>query len=134
MPIRVLQSAITSPTTSIPLNLSWAVPSGWPATTPLGYYLNVYYADFQKQRLRAFDIYYNSFLWEQNNRPIIPAHLFSGYTDATAPFTDTSGFYNVCIIATNTSVLPPMLNAYEIYYLIQHDDTTTDTEDGTYTS
>uniref|UniRef100_A0A453KNH5 Malectin-like domain-containing protein n=1 Tax=Aegilops tauschii subsp. strangulata TaxID=200361 RepID=A0A453KNH5_AEGTS len=99
-----------------------------------GYYLNMYYTDFQEQRLRAFDVYYNGYLWVPNNLSITPNYLFSDYSNATAPFTDNSGFYNVRIIATNTSVLPPMLNAYEINYLIQHDDTATDTQDGMYTS
>uniref|UniRef100_A0A8I6YG72 non-specific serine/threonine protein kinase n=1 Tax=Hordeum vulgare subsp. vulgare TaxID=112509 RepID=A0A8I6YG72_HORVV len=129
VPVRVLQTAVTSPTTSTPLNLSWEVPSGWPATILPGYYLNIYYTDFQEQQLRAFDVYYNGFLWVPDNVSITPAYLFSDYSNATAPFTDNSGFYNVRIIATNTSVLPPMLNAYEIYYLIQHDDTATDTQD-----
>ncbi|VAI31795.1 unnamed protein product [Triticum turgidum subsp. durum] len=129
VPIRVLQTAVTSLTTSIPLNLSWAVPSAWPAMAPPGYYLNLYYTDFQNQSRREFDIYYNGFLWETNNRPVSPTYLFADYTAATALFTDASGFYNVSIIATNTSVLPPILSAYKIYYLIQHDDTATDTQD-----
>ncbi|XP_073355169.1 senescence-induced receptor-like serine/threonine-protein kinase, partial [Aegilops tauschii subsp. strangulata] len=129
VPVRVLQTAVTSPTTSTPLNLSWEVPSGWPAMVLPGYYLNMYYTDFQEQRLRAFDVYYNGYLWVPNNLSITPNYLFSDYSNATAPFTDNSGFYNVRIIATNTSVLPPMLNAYEINYLIQHDDTATDTQD-----
>lgn len=127
----MLQTAVTSLTTSIPLNLSWAVPSAWPAMAPPGYYLNLYYTDFQNQSRREFDIYYNGFLWETNNRPVSPTYLFADYTAATALFTDASGFYNVSIIATNTSVLPPILSAYKIYYLIQHDDTATDTQDGT---
>ncbi|XP_044384929.1 senescence-induced receptor-like serine/threonine-protein kinase [Triticum aestivum] len=129
VPIRVLQTAVTSPTTSIPLNLSWTVPSAWLAMAPPGYYLNLYYTDFQNQHKREFDIYYNGFLWEANNRPVSPVYLFADYTTATTIVTDASGFYNVCIIATNTSVLPPILSAYEIYYLIQHDDTATDTQD-----
>uniref|UniRef100_A0ACD5XRB7 Uncharacterized protein n=1 Tax=Avena sativa TaxID=4498 RepID=A0ACD5XRB7_AVESA len=129
VPIRVLQTAVTLPTTSIPLNFSWAVPSGWLTTVPPQYFLNVHYTEYQKEQLRKFDIYYNNFLWDGDTPPISPAYLFADYKSAVSSFSDTSGFYNVGVVATNTSMLPPMLSAYEIYYLIQHDDTATNLGD-----
>uniref|UniRef100_A0A0E0QQ97 Protein kinase domain-containing protein n=1 Tax=Oryza rufipogon TaxID=4529 RepID=A0A0E0QQ97_ORYRU len=131
VPDRVLQTAVTSPSTFIPLNISWTVPASWPATTAVpGYYLNLHYTDFQMQQKREYDIYFNGRVWEKNNESVHPGYLFAQYTYATSYATITNnGFYNVSLVATNISKLPPMLCAYEIYYLIQQDGETTSPED-----
>ncbi|XP_052168680.1 senescence-induced receptor-like serine/threonine-protein kinase [Oryza glaberrima] len=126
VPARVLQTAVTSPATSIPLNFSWTAPTSWPAEVAVpAYFLNLHYTDFQ-QKLREFNLYYNGFLWKGN---ITPAHLLADYQSATAQYTADNGFYNVCLVATKASVLPPILGAFEIYYLVQHDGTVTPSED-----
>ena len=37
----------------------------------------------------------------------------------------TDGSYNITLVATNTSVLPPMINALEIYVRVPYETPTT---------
>uniref|UniRef100_A0A0D9XCV1 Protein kinase domain-containing protein n=1 Tax=Leersia perrieri TaxID=77586 RepID=A0A0D9XCV1_9ORYZ len=49
-----------------------------------------------------------------------PPYLSSG-TVYTSWFRADGGRYNISLVATAKSALPPMLNAFEVYYLINHD-------------
>uniref|UniRef100_A0A0D9XCT7 Protein kinase domain-containing protein n=1 Tax=Leersia perrieri TaxID=77586 RepID=A0A0D9XCT7_9ORYZ len=128
VPSKVLQTAVTSPATSIPLNFSWTAPTIWPEAVP-GYYVNIHYTEFQKPQGHQFNTYYNGYLWTTYN-PVIPPYLLAGYKYSTSQYTsDNSGFYNITLAAANTSILPPILGAFEIHYLVQHDSILTSPED-----
>lgn len=127
---RILQAAVTSPATSIPLNFSWTIPTSWPTIEAVpAYYVDVHYTEFQKPQGREFNTYYNGALWPANENPITPPYLLADYTFSTSQYTSDNGFYNICLVATNTSILPPSLTAFEIYYLVQHNGTMTSLED-----
>uniref|UniRef100_A0A0E0B1X2 Protein kinase domain-containing protein n=1 Tax=Oryza glumipatula TaxID=40148 RepID=A0A0E0B1X2_9ORYZ len=128
VPARVLQTAVTSTNTSIPISFSWTAPTDWPATAAVPvYFYNTHFTDYQNQRVREFNTYTNGDL--STSDPSRPAYLISDYTYSSSQYNIDTGFYNVCIIATNTSELPPVLSAYETFYLVQHDGTMTSPED-----
>uniref|UniRef100_A0A0E0ERB4 Protein kinase domain-containing protein n=1 Tax=Oryza meridionalis TaxID=40149 RepID=A0A0E0ERB4_9ORYZ len=128
VPARVLQTAVTSTNTSIPISFSWTAPTDWPATAAVpAYFYNTHFTDYQNQRVREFNTYTNGDL--STSDPSRPAYLISDYTYSSSQYNIDTGFYNVCIIATNTSELPPVLSAYETFYLVQHDGTMTSPED-----
>ncbi len=131
VPSKVLQTAATTAATSISLHFSWAAPTSWPPTEAVpAYYHNMHYTEFLKPHEHEFNTYYNGHLWSTYDNPVMPPYLLAGYKYSTSQSTTDDGFYNMSIIATNTSILPPILGAFEIYYLVQHDDTMTSPEDG----
>uniref|UniRef100_J3MWT3 non-specific serine/threonine protein kinase n=1 Tax=Oryza brachyantha TaxID=4533 RepID=J3MWT3_ORYBR len=89
----------------------------------------MHYTEFQKPHEHQFNTYYNGYFWWTNNNPVIPSYLLAGYKYATSQYTSDSGFYNMSLVATNTSILPPILGAFEIYYLVKHDNAVTSLED-----
>ncbi|XP_052168679.1 senescence-induced receptor-like serine/threonine-protein kinase [Oryza glaberrima] len=130
VPSKVLQTAATTAATSISLHFSWAAPTSWPPTEAVpAYYHNMHYTEFLKLHEHEFNTYYNGHLWSTYDNPVMPPYLLAGYKYSTSQSTTDDGFYNMSIIATNTSILPPILGAFEIYYLVQHDDTMTSPED-----
>uniref|UniRef100_A0A0E0II67 Protein kinase domain-containing protein n=1 Tax=Oryza nivara TaxID=4536 RepID=A0A0E0II67_ORYNI len=130
VPSKVLQTAATTAATSISLHFSWAAPTSWPPTEAVpAYYHNMHYTEFLKPHEHEFNTYYNGHLWSTYDNPVMPPYLLAGYKYSTSQSTTDDGFYNMSIIATNTSILPPILGAFEIYYLVQHDDTMTSPED-----
>uniref|UniRef100_A0A0D9XCU0 Protein kinase domain-containing protein n=1 Tax=Leersia perrieri TaxID=77586 RepID=A0A0D9XCU0_9ORYZ len=47
------------------------------------------------------------------------------YMQPTYSTFGASSLYNISLVASNASVLPPMLNAIEVYYMIPHNESTT---------
>ncbi|KAF0915204.1 hypothetical protein E2562_034161, partial [Oryza meyeriana var. granulata] len=126
VPDAVLETAATTSSNSTALNFFWLAPASWAAAP--GYLLGLHFTDFQ-QKLREFDIYYNGNLWNLNNKPTKPPYLLAYYINGTTPYTSDDTIYNISLVATNASVLPPMLNAIEIYYQVQQDEKMTSAED-----
>ena len=83
----------------------------------------LHFADFQNTQLRQFDIYINN---ENENGPSLysPPYMTS-HTVYTQQYRATDGKYNITLAATNTSVLPPMINALEIYVVVPYTSVTT---------
>jgi len=80
----------------------------------------LHFADFQETQLRQFDIRIN----ENESGPNDTSYL----TASHAYFEDyraTDGSYNITLVATNASVLPPMINALEIYVRVPYETPTT---------
>ncbi|BAF24879.1 senescence-induced receptor-like serine/threonine-protein kinase [Oryza sativa Japonica Group] len=127
VPVAVLKTAATTSSTSTALNFLWAAPTGWDATP--GYLIGLHFTDFQQGQLREFDIYYNNDLWNYDNKKTKPPYLLANYINGTTPYTSDNYLYNISLVATNASVLPPMLNAIEIYYQVQQDEKMTYSED-----
>ncbi|KAF7072254.1 hypothetical protein CFC21_077404 [Triticum aestivum] len=86
----------------------------------------LHFADIQNAQLRLFDIYMNNDEWYPNYSP---PYLAAGHVRNTEWYKTTDGQYNITLAATNTSMLPPMLNAYEGYLRIPHDTPRTFSED-----
>uniref|UniRef100_A0A0E0M0A3 non-specific serine/threonine protein kinase n=1 Tax=Oryza punctata TaxID=4537 RepID=A0A0E0M0A3_ORYPU len=127
VPVAVLKTAATTSSTSTALNFLWAAPTGWDAAP--GYLIGLHFTDFQQDQLREFDIYYNKDLWNVNNEKTKPPYLLANYINGSTPYTSDNALYNISLVATNASVLPPMLNAIEIYYQVQQDEKMTSSED-----
>uniref|UniRef100_M8BPR0 Malectin-like domain-containing protein n=1 Tax=Aegilops tauschii TaxID=37682 RepID=M8BPR0_AEGTA len=114
----VLQTAISpvvNGTTA--LTLSW---SGIKSSYLIMAFL--YFTDFQDSKRREFDVSFNGI------SELIPHN--PKYLDATCVYSSSwyrvaDGEYNFTLTPTNTLVLPPILNAYELYNLITHDTPTT---------
>uniref|UniRef100_J3MWR5 non-specific serine/threonine protein kinase n=1 Tax=Oryza brachyantha TaxID=4533 RepID=J3MWR5_ORYBR len=118
-PLSVMQTAVESVST----NTTLEVPV-WEDQTPAReFILILHFADFQNSQLRQFNITFNN-----NGRDnYSPPHL------ATDAFVDRwkapDGKYTVRCRATAASKLPPMLNAYEFYAIISHDNPMTSPTD-----
>ncbi|KAM0854095.1 hypothetical protein ACQ4PT_050656 [Festuca glaucescens] len=85
----------------------------------------LHFADFQKRRLQQFTVYINNEVLDQYS----PKYLTASSVQNSGWYRATDGKYSVTLAATNLSVLPPMINAYEIYNLIPDDMPRTSSED-----
>ncbi|BAT07661.1 Os09g0354600 [Oryza sativa Japonica Group] len=127
VPRDVLRTAITTSATSVHLNITVHAASvgQLPPPTERAYFHFLHFASFEQQQ-RQFEIYSGKVKWKKQNN-ISVYELYS-----MQPSYSSSGLYmlsNVSLVATNDSVLPPLLNAIEIYYSIPHDDTITSPDD-----
>ncbi|XP_062193803.1 probable LRR receptor-like serine/threonine-protein kinase At1g51810 isoform X4 [Phragmites australis] len=87
----------------------------------------LHFADFQNTQLRQFDIYFNG---NQLGSSYNPSSLVASCVySSSALNTTTDGTYNITLAATAKSMLPPMINAFEIYNLIPHSIPTTFSKD-----
>uniref|UniRef100_A0A0D3H5V4 Protein kinase domain-containing protein n=1 Tax=Oryza barthii TaxID=65489 RepID=A0A0D3H5V4_9ORYZ len=82
-------------------------------------------ADFQDSKIRQFNVYFNS----DNPLSYIPQYLAAGNVYSSSWYSSTDGQFNITLEATTKSLLPPMLNAFEIYTLIAHNTPTTFSKD-----
>ncbi|EAZ44436.1 hypothetical protein OsJ_29049 [Oryza sativa Japonica Group] len=82
-------------------------------------------ADFQDNKIRQFNVYFNS----DNPLPYIPQYLAADYVYSRNWYSSTDGKFNITLAATAKSLLPPMLNALEIYTLVAHSTPTTFSKD-----
>lgn len=87
------------------------------------YMVFLHFADFQNAQDRQFDIYLNGN--RLNEKPYSPQHLAVSCISNSEWFRSTDKNYNITLAATATSVLPPVLNAIEIYSLLAFDSPTT---------
>lgn len=117
VPEDVLRTAVTTSATSVPLNITQS--PNWP--TDWTYFHFLHFANFEQQ-LRQLDIYYGKNKWEYS--PLSLSSMQPTYSPIVA------SLCNISIVATNTSVLPPMLNAIEIYFGIPRNDSATSPDDG----
>uniref|UniRef100_A0A0E0II52 Protein kinase domain-containing protein n=1 Tax=Oryza nivara TaxID=4536 RepID=A0A0E0II52_ORYNI len=127
VPVAVLRTAITTANTSVPLVVNtYSTSIGRvPPPADAAYFHFLHFADFdqqqQQRQKRRFDIYYGSstrYVYRNEPVQLNPIH------NRTTPSYYASGAYslsNVSLVATNGSVLPPLLNAMEVYYSIPHD-------------
>ncbi|ONM54434.1 putative LRR receptor-like serine/threonine-protein kinase [Zea mays] len=85
----------------------------------------LHFTDFQDTQLRQFDILIN----ENQSGPKLTAYNDTWYLTPTHVHTKSyradDGKYNVTLAATKASVLPPMINALEIYIRVPYESPTT---------
>uniref|UniRef100_A0A0E0II62 Protein kinase domain-containing protein n=1 Tax=Oryza nivara TaxID=4536 RepID=A0A0E0II62_ORYNI len=120
VPSSVLQTAVTPSGNSTVLNVI-----SWQDTTAKEYVVYLHFADFQSSKLREFDAYPDANQVVYNYTP----HYLLSSSVYTPLFRAIAGEYNITLAATANSALPPMLNAFEIYFLITYDGTTTFSKD-----
>uniref|UniRef100_A0A0E0II85 Protein kinase domain-containing protein n=1 Tax=Oryza nivara TaxID=4536 RepID=A0A0E0II85_ORYNI len=112
VPSAVLQKAVQVAGNGRMLNITWE------GNTPdLQVTVFLHFADFQKSQPRQFNIYFNS-----HDKPYLysPPYLAAGVVYSPSWYGESDGEFNVTLVATAKSVLPPMLNAFEIYTPIKH--------------
>jgi hypothetical protein len=114
VPSAVLQTAVAAAGNDTALTaITWHDDSKYSFTTL------EHYADFQNTQLRQFDSYSGT-VYESYK----PPYLTRG-TLYTESFKAADGNYSITLVATNTSVLPPMINALEIYLRVPYENPTT---------
>ena len=132
-PAPVLQTAITTSSTSVHLDIPQLVyyAGRLPASTEMPYIQFLHFANLEQQG-RKFDIYSGNTKWYST------VYLYPIQDGITVPLycyrSSSTITSNTSLVATNDSVLPPLLNAIEIYYKIAYSDNTTSPDDGTYTN
>jgi len=94
------------------------------------YYLYAHFAeiqDLQANDTREFNILFNG---EVFSDPIIPKKLDITSVQSVTPKTCQEGKCSLQLTRTNRSTLPPLLNALEIYAVIQFPQSETNEIDG----
>lgn len=124
VPAAILKDAVQVAGNSTILNIKWQDNTG------RQFAVFLHFADFQDSQVREFNVYFNS----GPPNKYRPHYLVAGFVYTTRWYRAIDGDFNVTLAATPESVLPPMLNAYEIYTLIVHDTPTTFQQDGMQTT
>ncbi|CAM0953079.1 unnamed protein product [Alopecurus aequalis] len=121
VPIPVLQTAAVAINNGTVLHVKTLEPSN----TALEFVVYLHFADFQNTQLRQFDVHISDQFYNQYT----PAYLSASYVYSSALAKTSDDKYNISLVATNISALPPMINAYEIYALIRHNTPRTFSKD-----
>ncbi|TVU09250.1 hypothetical protein EJB05_42705, partial [Eragrostis curvula] len=116
VPQAVLQTALEPAANVTTYNYTWVGRSASPSMVFL------HFADFQGTQVRQFDIYFND---KRSDKPYSPLFLAGSALSNSVWVRTADSKYNITLAATATSVLPPMLNALEIYTLLKFDSLTT---------
>lgn len=122
----VMNTAATPRNASAPMEFRWLPPDPTAA-----FFVYMYFAELkelQANETRVFDIMLNGKLW--HNESISPAFLAELVVFSTSPV--TGGTYDVSIVKTANSTLPPILNALEIYRVVNFSQSETNEQDGTH--
>ncbi|GLT72852.1 hypothetical protein SLA2020_447510 [Shorea laevis] len=88
-----------------------------PADNASGYYVYMHFADVEKlhgKQYRAFNINVNGEFWYG---PVVPYYLYTNIIYSTSPI--TGGKYQFSLQKTENSTLPPIINAFEAYKVLQ---------------
>uniref|UniRef100_A0A8R7UIM9 non-specific serine/threonine protein kinase n=1 Tax=Triticum urartu TaxID=4572 RepID=A0A8R7UIM9_TRIUA len=121
VPIPVLQTVVAPINNDTVLHVNT-----WAYKTSSEFKFILHFADIQNTQLRLFDIYINS---DKGYPNYSTPYLVADHVRSTEWYKTTDGQYNITLAATNTSMLPPMLNAYEGYLRIPHNTPRTFSED-----
>ncbi|XP_073006813.1 putative leucine-rich repeat receptor-like serine/threonine-protein kinase At2g19230 [Typha latifolia] len=123
VPSSVMQTAVT-PANSSRLQFYW-IPD--PKDKNPGYISAFHFFELNKSKaLREFNIYLHDKLWYVS--PVTPDNLYSGSIYGADPAPQYSQ-YNVSVIPTSKSELPPIINALEIFSVAYITGTATDSGD-----
>ncbi|XP_022940055.1 putative leucine-rich repeat receptor-like protein kinase At2g19210 isoform X2 [Cucurbita moschata] len=122
LPRIVMSTAITTDNASAPLEFHWV-----PEDPSAKYHIFLHFADLQKLQMnqsREFNIYQNE---EYFNGPFSPDYLQSTTLFSTKPMSGETIAFK--FVKTNTSNLPPILNALEVYRVLETSESRTDEQD-----
>lgn len=126
-PEDALKNAATPTNTSAPLTIEWTN-----IDNPNDQYY-VYRHFVEIQDLRTNDIREFNMLWNgevMSSVPVIPKKLEINTVYSQSPRICDSGKCSFQLVRTNRSTLPPLLNAFEVYTVIQFPQSETDESDG----
>lgn len=126
VPSVVLQTAVI-PNNATSLKFFWDAMEETDDTLSQ-YHLFMHFAEVQPtaaNRSRTFNVCLNGELWEGAFKP---NYLYGDHIYTTSP--GALYQYNVSLNQLNTAVLPPILNAVEIYSLLHVKEVATDARDG----
>uniref|UniRef100_A0A0D9XCT1 non-specific serine/threonine protein kinase n=1 Tax=Leersia perrieri TaxID=77586 RepID=A0A0D9XCT1_9ORYZ len=117
VPMPVLQTAITAAGNMTKLNITT-----WHDSSLTEYMVFLHFADFQNSQFRQFDADMNdNQLGTKNSISAYhPSYLAAGCVFSSNWLRANDGDYIITLVGTAVSVLPPMLNAFEIYKRIPH--------------
>ncbi|XP_022948347.1 putative leucine-rich repeat receptor-like protein kinase At2g19210 [Cucurbita moschata] len=119
----VMNTSLTPRNASAPMLFTWQPPD---STTP--FFLYMYFAELKKLQAnesREFDISVNGERWL--NKSFSPQFLSVSIVFSTSPM--TGGSYEISLVRTANSTLPPILNAVEIYRVVNLSQPETARED-----
>jgi hypothetical protein len=121
VPIPVLQTAITTVGNGTVLNVvEWTAPN----LSSL-FKVFLHFTDFQNSQYRQFVINISGEKLEMYS----PQYLGASTVPNSGWLNTADGNYNITLAATSSSVLPPIISAYEIYGLIPNDTSRTFSKD-----
>ncbi|KAL9814882.1 putative LRR receptor-like serine/threonine-protein kinaseRLK-Pelle-LRR-I-1 family [Arabidopsis thaliana] len=107
-------------TAAIPTNASAPLTNEWSSVNPdEKYYVYAHFSEIQElqaNETREFNMLLNGKLFFG---PVVPPKLAISTILSVSPNTCEEGECNLQLIRTNRSTLPPLLNAYEVYKVIQ---------------
>ncbi|KAK3133151.1 hypothetical protein QOZ80_6AG0533020 [Eleusine coracana subsp. coracana] len=115
-PLTVLRKAVTAASNETTLTITWQENK-----KAYSFMAFLHFADFQNTQPRQFDIYFNGEQLGASDKPHNPAFMAASCVYSSSMYRATDGSYNITIASTAMSVLPPMLNALEIYTVIPND-------------
>lgn len=124
-PSKVMNSAAIPLKVGGPLGLYWDSPD---PTTP--FFVCMHFAELQQlqpNESRAFNITLNGALWF--DEVLVPRYLRTTTVFSSQALTHSN--YNFSLIPLENSTLPPILNAIEIFSLIDLSQSETEKVDGT---
>ncbi|BAF24868.2 Os09g0349800 [Oryza sativa Japonica Group] len=121
VPSPVLQKAIVPSGNSMKLVFF----SGQVDVLLRNHFVILHFADFQNNKSREFTVSIDNGV---HSSPYSTPYL-NGLSVTGSWSSDSEGKYNFTIAATAISALPPILNAYEVYGRIVHDNPTTFSQD-----
>uniref|UniRef100_A0A0D3G9Z6 non-specific serine/threonine protein kinase n=1 Tax=Oryza barthii TaxID=65489 RepID=A0A0D3G9Z6_9ORYZ len=127
-PLRVMQTAITPRNASGNIEFAWDAYTQPKDPTP-GYIANFYFTEVQllpSNVLRQFYINLNGRL--VYNESYTPLYLYADLIYEKKPFLRYPE-YNISINATSNSMLPPIINAIEVFSVMPTINVATDSED-----
>ncbi|ESQ42386.1 hypothetical protein EUTSA_v10012663mg [Eutrema salsugineum] len=123
-PKAALKTAGTPTNTRAPLTIEWSSEN-----PDDQYYLYTHFAEIQElqaNETREFNILFNGELYYG---PLVPDKLKITTIKSQSPKTCDGGKCSLQLIRTNISTLPPLLNAFEVFRVIQFPQSETDGSD-----
>ncbi|RWW25196.1 hypothetical protein GW17_00010474 [Ensete ventricosum] len=123
IPSKVMQTAVY-PVNSTKLELSFTPDPG----DLNEFYAVMYFAELQQNASRHFSVFLNGALLN-DAKPLTPDFLTS---DAIYSINPSAGYgeLNISLVATESSTLPPLLNAVEVFSTMRNTNVATDGGDG----
>lgn len=132
-PSKLMQTAITTRNTSENIDFFWLLPpEPKESAMPLEYHAILYFSELQKLprgAVREFYIYINGLEMYVRKGYYSPPYLLSHAIYNFIPL-PVRNRYNVSLKATANSTLPPIINAIEIFSVINTTNVGSNSSDG----
>ncbi|XP_038898019.1 LRR receptor-like serine/threonine-protein kinase IOS1 isoform X2 [Benincasa hispida] len=124
VPSIVMSTAATPTNSSSPLEFKWN-----PDEVTSQYYAYMSFAEIvklQANQTRVFNVNLNG---QHLFGPLSPIYLSTKTFYSETALYDANGQYEISLVSTENSTLPPLINAFEVYKVINISDLRTDTAD-----